>query len=115
MRHPGSLSNNNSPVPGASLSNNNLALGVLSRLLRHNLAPGALSRLPRHNLAPGVLLHSNPIVGEPRILLSSNNLVVGEALLSSRPADGALKLLVSRGAAGVHQRSHSRRTPGAIL
>src|SRR5258708_2559801 len=116
MHQPGSLSNNNSPAPGASLSNNNSpAPGALRLLPRRNPAPGALRLLPRHNLAPGVLLRSNLIVGVLRIPHSSNKLVVGAALLSSsQPADGTLKPLVSRRAAGVRQRSHSRRTPGAI-
>jgi hypothetical protein len=115
MHQPGSLSSSNSPAHGASLSNNSLAPGVLRLLPRHNLAHGALRLLPRRNLAHGVLLRSNLIVGEPRIPHSSNKLVVGAALLSSsQPADGTLKPLVSRPAAGVRQRSHSRRTPGAI-
>src|SRR5258708_39525147 len=113
MHQLGSLSNNNNPAPGDSLSNNSPAPGALRPLPRRNLAPGVLRLLPRHNLAPGVLLRSNLIVGELRIPHSSNKLVVGAALLSSsQPADGALKPLVSRRAAAGRQRSHHRRTPG---
>src|SRR5260221_346766 len=115
MHQPGSLSLSNNLAYGASLSRSkSLVHGALSRLPRHSLAHGA-SLSSSNNLAHGALPRSNPIVGEPRIPHSSN-LVVGEALLSSsQPADGALKPLVSRRAAGVRPRSHSRRTPGATL